>query len=381
MKTVETPTLYFQFCMQAFKYWLQATFTALLVFALSFHFSVPALAANNLRESRMPQGNAITNPQALLRYSLPIDNTAIRNLQDYVEDIATQLRANRRWTGIQEDLKKAQRIVSSKQDQLLASIPEAKHADAESLLAQIQDGLTQVEAAVAVKDKEQTRRGRAQLLAQIGQLEALMVGEFPFEVPEEYSHLPQLKGRATIEIATTQGTMMAIVDGYSSPVTAGNFVDLVQRGFYDNLPFVRAEESYVLQAGDPPGPEDGFVDPSTKKVRTIPLEIKLRSQVKPIYGATLDEVGLYREATSLPFSAYGTLAMAHPDVQPNAGSSQFFLFLFEPELTPAGLNLLDGNYTVFGYVVEGEDVLRELTKKDKIVSMKVIQGSENLVQP
>jgi peptidylprolyl isomerase len=55
--------------------------------------------------------------------------------------------------------------------------------------------------------------------------------------------------------------------------------------------------------------------------------------------------------------------------------------LFEPELTPAGLNLLDGNYTVFGYVVEGEDVLRELTKKDKIVSMKVIQGSENLVQP
>jgi peptidylprolyl isomerase len=212
-------------------------------------------------------------------------------------------------------------------------------------------------------------------------LEALMVGEFPFEVPEEYSHLPQLKGRATVEIATTKGTMTAILDGYSSPVTAGNFADLVQRGFYDNLPFVRAEESYVLQAGDPPGPEDGFVDPTTKQIRTIPLEIKLRSQVKPIYGATLDEVGLYREATALPFSAYGTLAMAHPDVQPNAGSSQFFLFLFEPELTPAGLNLLDGNYTVFGYVVEGEDVLRELTKKDKIVSMKVIQGSENLVQP
>ncbi len=367
--------------MQAFKHWLQASFTALLVFALSVHFSAPALAANNLRDSRMPQGNAITNPQALLRYSLPIDNTTMRDLQYYVEDIATQLRANRRWTAIQDDLNKANRIVSSKQDKLLASIPEAKHADAESLLAQIQDGLTQLEAAVAVKDKDKTRSGRAQLLTQIGQLETLMVGEFPFEVPDEYSHLPQLKGRATVEIATTQGTMTAIVDGYSSPVTAGNFVDLVQRGFYDNLPFVRAEESYVLQAGDPPGPEDGFVDPATQKIRTIPLEIKLRSQVEPVYGATLDEVGLYREATSLPFSAYGTLAMAHPDVQPNAGSSQFFLFLFEPELTPAGLNLLDGNYTVFGYVVEGQDVLREITKKDKIVLMKVIQGGENLVQP
>jgi peptidylprolyl isomerase len=60
------------------------------------------------------------------------------------------------------------------------------------------------------------------------------------------------------------------------------------------------------------------------------------------------------------------------------GSSQFFLFLFEPELTPAGLNLIDGRYAAFGYVVDGFDVLEELTAEDGIVKAQVLSGSENL---
>jgi peptidylprolyl isomerase len=73
--------------------------------------------------------------------------------------------------------------------------------------------------------------------------------------------------------------------------------------------------------------------------------------------------------------------MARPESQPNGGSSQFFFFLFEPELTPAGLNLLDGRYAVFGYVVEGQEVLDKLKQGDVIESAKVIDGAENLVQP
>ena len=73
--------------------------------------------------------------------------------------------------------------------------------------------------------------------------------------------------------------------------------------------------------------------------------------------------------------------MARPESDPDGGSSQFFFFLFEPELTPAGLNLLDGRYSVFGYVTEGKEVLRNLTQGDAIASAKVIQGLENLVQP
>ena len=73
--------------------------------------------------------------------------------------------------------------------------------------------------------------------------------------------------------------------------------------------------------------------------------------------------------------------MARPEFETNGGSSQFFFFLFEPELTPAGRNLLDGRYTVFGYVTEGKEVLEKLKEGDKVESARVINGTENLVQP
>ena len=71
--------------------------------------------------------------------------------------------------------------------------------------------------------------------------------------------------------------------------------------------------------------------------------------------------------------------MARPGDDANGGSSQFFFLLFEPELTPAGSNLLDGRYAVFGYVVEGQDVLGSIKPGDVIQSAQVIKGAENLV--
>jgi peptidylprolyl isomerase len=158
-------------------------------------------------------------------------------------------------------------------------------------------------------------------------------------------------------------------------------VDLVNRGFYDGLEFTRAEDNYVLQIGDPPGKEVGFVDPKTGKYRAIPLEVMVKGDKKPTYGITLEEAGRYLDQPVLPFSAFGALGMARPESDINSGSSQFFFFLFEPELTPAGLNLLDGRYSVFGYVTENQDVLENLKQGDKIRSAKVVKGLENLVEP
>ncbi|MEO0375424.1 MAG: peptidylprolyl isomerase, partial [Cyanobacteria bacterium P01_A01_bin.17] len=208
-------------------------------------------------------------------------------------------------------------------------------------------------------------------------LEEMMVQGYPFEVPEKYSNLPQLKGRATVVIDTTKGPMTAILDGYSAPVTAGNFVDLVKRGFYDGLPFTRTDSSFVVQTGDPEGPEQGFVEGG--KTRTIPLEVLVEGDAEPIYEFTTEELGIYPAKPALPFSSYGTMAMATSPDEPNGASSQFFFLLFEADLTPAGANLLDGRYAVFGYLVEGQDVLAELTKGDKIKSAKVVEGLENLV--
>ncbi|MFE1747475.1 peptidylprolyl isomerase [Coleofasciculus sp. H7-2] len=331
-------------------------------------------------DSGLPSGNAITDGKALLRYALPIENQTVREMQADLEDISTQLRS-KRWSAIVSDVSKASRILSDRSSDLLAGVPPSQKSQAEALIAKMNEEFGKLRETVEAKDKEQTQAERSNLLDIVGQLEELMVPGFPFEVPSEYSNLPQLKGRATIEMTTDKGTLTLVVDGYSAPVTAGNFVDLVQRGFYDGLDFVRAEDSYVLQVGDPPGPDQGFIDPATGKYRAVPLEVLARGDKEPTYGITLEDAGRYRDLPVLPFSAYGALAMARPETEPNGGSSQFFFFLFEPELTPAGRNLLDGRYSVFGYLTKGKEVLEKLDAGDKIVSAKVIQGAENLVPP
>ena len=328
----------------------------------------------------LPPGNAVTDGAALLRYSLPIDNAEIRKVQGELEGLSQWLRS-KRWGPIKKDLKKVERLLDRKRDAILASVPEANQPAAIALLDSLTAELEPIRAAAEAKDKEGVWSERKQMLDRVGELEALMVDGYPFEVPEEYANLPQLKGRATVEITTSRGDVTVVVDGFSAPVTAGNFVDLVNKKFYDGLPFIRAEDFYVLQTGDPVGPEEGYIDPRTKEYRAIPMEILVKGDKEPIYGYTLEEIGQFMDEPILPFNAYGSLALARPSDDNNGGSSQFFFFLFEAELTPAGRNLLDGRYAVFGYTLEGKEVLRQLSAGDKIISARVVEGLENLVPP
>lgn len=342
--------------------------------------AVQASSLSAMTVAYLPPGNAITDGRALLRNALPIENEEIRKVQENLEKLSESLRS-KRWGPMKGDITKAERVVTQKQNKILSSIPAERQTEAQRYLDHLAAGFAPLREAVENKDKEAVWLNRSELLEDVSRLEELMVTKFPFEVPEEYSNLPQLKGRATVEFETSQGTMTAVIDGYSAPVTAGNFIDLVQRGFYDGVEFGRAEDFYVLQTGDPAGPEDGFIDPETKQYRSVPLEILVLGDDKPVYGATLEELGRYLDNPVLPFSAYGTLGMARPGDNPNGGSSQFFFFLFEPELTPAGLNLIDGRYSVFGYVVENKEVLEQLKQGDRIDKVRVLSGLENLVEP
>lgn len=365
------------------KRWLQSGVLMLLLVSLSIGLSGAGwnFFGSSGRESRLPSGNAITDGKALLRYALPIDNKPVRELQASLEDISSQLRSNRRWSAISSDISRASLILSDRQPQLLESVPQELKPQAEALIKDLQAGIPDLRAALEAQDKEEISKERSKLLDKVGQLENTMVQKFPFEIPTQYSNLPQLKGRATVEMTTNKGNLTIILDGYSAPVTAGNFVDLVQRGFYNGLPFIRGEESYFLQTGDPAGPDQGFIDPANGKYRAVPLELLIKGDEAPMYGITLEEAGRYLDRPVLPFSAYGAVAMARPEFEANGGSSQFFFFLFEPELTPAGLNVLDGRYAIFGYVTEGKEVLDKLKQGDTIESAKVIEGAENLVQP
>jgi cyclophilin family peptidyl-prolyl cis-trans isomerase len=219
-------------------------------------------------------------------------------------------------------------------------------------------------------------------------------------VPAEYQDLPQLQGRATVEFILqksdgspyvlegkkfNQAKLIMIIDGYTAPVTSGNFIDLVQKGFYDKMKIQRAD-GFVVQTGDPDGEAVGYVGKPSKAVgagkngeRLIPLEIFVRGESGPFYENTLDEGGKGGQATVLPFSSYGAMGWARDEYDNNSGSSQFFWLLFDSDLTPAGKNMLDGRYPCFGYVIDGADFLRDIKEDDLIVSTKILSGLDHFI--
>ena len=140
------------------------------------------------------------------------------------------------------------------------------------------------------------------------------------------------KGRATLEMKvhaseTPQGPrdvlLSIVLDGYNAPVSAGQFADLVKRGFYNNTEVQRAD-GFVVQTGDPDGsgPADGWTDPATGQVRRVPMEIKVVGDKEPVYDLNLEDLGRFNEQPVLPFNAYGTLAWARGEFDNNSASSQ-----------------------------------------------------------
>ncbi|MEN9205969.1 MAG: peptidylprolyl isomerase [Thermostichales cyanobacterium SZTDM-1c_bins_54] len=197
-----------------------------------------------------------------------------------------------------------------------------------------------------------------------------------------YRDRPRLTGKATVVMTVTTaqagtGNITLELDGTHAPLTAGNFLDLVQRGFYNGLTFhrvVKDPQPFVVQGGDPLGNGTGsFIDPVTSRPRQIPLEIALRGEKVPRYN-TLLNVGenLGPNQLALPHRR-GALAMARSQA-PDSASSQFYIAL-------ADLPFLDGRYAVFGYVKEGMNIVDQIAIGDRIQSMTITAGADKLVKP
>ncbi len=147
-----------------------------------------------------------------------------------------------------------------------------------------------------------------------------------------------------VVLDTTKGTIKVRIYKDEVPKTAGNFLDLVKRGFYNGLSFHRYEPGFCIQGGCPKGTgTGGFVDPETKKERRIPLEV----------------------SKELKHSEAGVIAMARSS-DPNSASSQFYF-----TLDPA--NFLDMQYAVFGKVTEGLDVVKSLRVGDVMKNVQVLE--------
>jgi peptidylprolyl isomerase len=348
-----------------------------LVLALGVSLGVAGCLTPETALAALPEGNAVKDPSAILRNALPVNAPDLQDLQRRLESTSDDLRA-KRWNALVNTTSRSQALLSTRRLAIVAAVPAEQRDRAEALLDQLGPQLGAMADTAQAEQRDPFLDARRSALGTIGALEELQVQAFPFAIPAEFDALPRLLGRATVAIETNKGTLTTVIDGYNAPLTGGAFVDLVQRGFYDELPFIRAEDFYVLQTGDPKGPKEGYIDPRSKQPRTVPLEIRIKGDDAPIYNLTFEDVGRFKAEAVLPFATYGTLGWAHSDEQLDDGSSQFFFFLYEAELTPAGLNLVDGRYAAFGYVVDGMDVLEELSVDDTIIKARVIDGADNL---
>ncbi|KAL1537145.1 cytochrome P450 monooxygenase 38 [Salvia divinorum] len=335
-------------------------------------------------------GPPIKDPGTLLRNALPIDNKAIREVQKPLEDITDSLKIAgvKALDSVERNVRQASRALKEGRTMIVGGLAKSKVDDGVALLKKLEAGFDEMMKIVEDRNRDGVAPKQKELLNYVGGVEEDMVDGFPYEVPEEYKNMPLLKGRATVDMKVKvkdnpnveECVFRIVLDGYNAPVTSGNFVDLVERHFYDGMEIQRAD-GFVVQTGDPDGPAEGFIVPSTEKVRTIPLEIMVVGEKAPFYGETLEELGLYKAQTKLPFNAFGTMAMAREEFEDNSASSQVFWLLKESELTPSNANILDGRYAVFGYVTQNEELLADLKVGDVIESIQVVAGLDNLVNP
>jgi peptidyl-prolyl cis-trans isomerase A (cyclophilin A) len=157
---------------------------------------------------------------------------------------------------------------------------------------------------------------------------------------------PALSDGLYAEIATTKGVIVCRLEYRRAPMTVSNFVGLAEgtlrangvsgRRYFDGLTFHRVEPGFVIQGGDPEG--NGCGGPGYR----FPNEI----------------------SPDLKHDGPGVLAMANAG--PNTNGSQFYL-------TMKAAPHLDGGYSVFGRVVQGQDVVARIAKGDRMTSVKILR--------
>jgi len=135
------------------------------------------------------------------------------------------------------------------------------------------------------------------------------------------------EGRTMVKLETTKGDIVIEVNKTAAPVTAANFLQYVQDGFYDGTIFHRVIPNFMIQGG-------GFT-PDMKQKNTRP--------------------SIVNEAQNGLKNKRGAIAMARLN-NPNSATSQFYI----NHVDNANLDKL--GYAVFGQVVEGMDVVDAIAK-------------------
>jgi cyclophilin family peptidyl-prolyl cis-trans isomerase len=162
------------------------------------------------------------------------------------------------------------------------------------------------------------------------QFEALELPEKPFRIPN-WERLYEMGTRPYWVLKTEKGTIEIQLDPLSAPFTVSSVDSLTRAGEYDDVPFHRVVRNFVIQGGDIER-RDGFGGPGF----VLPTEASEQEFERGAAG----------------------IASAGKDTE---GSQYFMMHFWKPHL--------NGNYTLFGQVVEGMDVVERIEVGDQVRSI------------
>ncbi|CAN1154103.1 Peptidyl-prolyl cis-trans isomerase CYP37, chloroplastic [Linum perenne] len=309
-----------------------------------------------------------------------------------LEDISYLLRIPQRkpYGTMEGNVKKALKIATDEKNSVLTSIPADLQDKGSSLYASLIDGKGGLQALlqnIKDKDPDKVSLSLASSLDTIADIELLQAPGLSFLLPAQYKDYPRLNGRGIVELTIEKGDGSAFspesggelrktakiqvtVDGYSAPLTAGNFAKLVVDGAYDGTKLNLINQAVIT--------DDGL---DKKSGYSVPLEIMPSDQFEPLYRTKLSiQDG---ELPVLPLSVYGAVAMAHSEVSEEYSAPyQFFFYLYDKRNSGlGGLSFDEGQFSVFGYMTAGKDILAQIKTGDVIRSAKLVDGQDRLILP
>lgn len=364
--------------------WLRGAAAALAI-VTQISVSLPANAVLYSPDTKVPRTGELA-----LRRAIPA-NPNMKAIQESLEDISYLLRIPQRkpYGSMEGDVKKSMKIAMDNKEAILASIPEEHKEEGAKLytsLLEEKGGLQTLLKYIKENNPDKLSIALASSLDTVAELELLQAPGLSFLLPQQYIEYPRLTGRGVVEFTVEKGdgstffptgggepksvaTIQVVIDGYSAPLTAGNFAKLVLDGVYDGVTLKCASQAIIAD------------NETGKNGYTVPLEVLPAGQFEPLYRTPLSiQDG---ELPVLPMSVYGAVAMAHSvDSDEYNSPTQFFFYLYDKRNSGlGGISFDEGQFSVFGYTTDGRDVLSQIKSGDKIRSAKLVQGRERLVLP
>ena len=167
---------------------------------------------------------------------------------------------------------------------------------------------------------------------------------------------------ATMEVENF-GTIKIELYPELAPQTVANFVTLANRGFYDGLTFHRIVKDFMIQGGDKEGTGQGSASIKDLKDDGEDTEYSIKGEF--VSNGVNNKLKFEEGVIGMARNDYTQYSSSLAEESYNSGSSQFFI------MTKANTSL-NGNYTSFGKVIEGMDIVHNIES----VEVKAADDSE-----